>query len=270
LLRPRIIPSLLVHKGGLIKTRGFKDPKYIGDPINAVRIFSEKEADELMVFDIDATINKSTPNFNLINKLAAECRMPLCYGGGITSSDQANKIIDQGVEKIAISAAAIKNPSILSEIANSVGSQSVVAIIDLKKKKSIFGDKYEVYSHNGLVKHSIDPFELIKEFENAGAGEVVINFIDKDGLMEGYDIDMAINLKKQINVPLTILGGAGTLEHIAKLIRNVGIIGVASGSLFVFKGKYRAVLINYPTREQKIKLCEKALDFYFSERRDYI
>ena len=135
MLRPRIIPCLLVHKGGLIKTRVFKDPKYVGDPINAIRIFSEKEADELMVFDIEATVNKSTPNFNLINKLASECRMPLCYGGGITSSDQAIKIIDQGVEKIAISAAAIKNPSILSEIATSVGCQSVVAVLDIKKKK---------------------------------------------------------------------------------------------------------------------------------------
>ena len=219
-----------------------------------------------MVFDIDATVNKSPPNFNLINNLATECRMPLCYGGGVTSSDQASKIIDQGVEKIAISAAAIKNPSILSEIANSVGCQSVVAVLDIKKKKSIFNEKYEVYSHNGLIKHNVDLFELTKKFENAGAGEIVINFIENDGLMQGYDIDMIINLKKKMSVPLTVLGGAGTLEHISELIRNVGIIGVASGSLFVFKGKYRAVLINYPTREQKIKLCEKSLELYFSER----
>lgn len=259
MLRPRIIPCLLVHKGGLVKTQQFKDPKYVGDPINAVRIFNEKEADELMVLDIDATVNKVAPDFALIAKLAAECRMPLCYGGGVSTAEQAARILDMGVEKVAVSAAAIANPSLLTKMAAAVGRQSVVAVLDVRKRSELFAKGYDLCTHNGKTAHKLDPLAFAKELQHAGAGEIVINSVDRDGLMQGYDLELATQLKQALNVPVTFLGGAGSLDHISELISNLGVVGAAAGSLFVFKGKYRAVLINYPTPEQKIKLCREAL-----------
>lgn len=259
MLRPRIIPCLLVHQGGLVKTQGFKDAKYVGDPINAVKIFNEKEADELMVLDIDAAVNSVAPNFELIAKLAAECRMPLCYGGGVTTAEQAAQIVDMGVEKVAVSAAAIARPELLTEMASAVGKQSVVAIIDVRKKTGLFAKGYEVCTHNGKRTHKIDPIVLAQQFQEAGAGEIVINSIDRDGMMQGYDLELASEIKQRLNVPVTFLGGSGSLEHISDLIAKLGVVGCAAGSLFVFKGKYRAVLINYPTPAQKTQLCRNAL-----------
>ena len=260
MLRPRIIPCLLVHQGELVKTQGFKDPKYLGDPINAVRIFNEKEADELMVLDIDATVKGVEPDFGLIAKLAAECRMPLCYGGGVTTAEQAARIVDLGVEKVAISAAAISNPSLLTEMAAAVGRQSVVAVLDVRKHLGVFAKGYEVCTHNAKTAHKLDPVSLAQQFQLAGAGEIVINSIDRDGLMQGFDLDLAEQIKQVLKVPVTFLGGAGLLEHIGHLVSRLGVVGAAAGSLFVFKGKYRAVLINYPTPTQKIKLCRDALN----------
>lgn len=259
MLRPRIIPCLLVHRGGLVKTQAFRDAKYVGDPINAVRIFNEKEADELMVLDIDATVNKVEPDFGLIAKLAAECRMPLCYGGGVTTAEQAARIIDMGVEKVAVSAAAIVNPALLTEMAAAVGQQSVVAVLDVRKRTGLFAKGYEVCTHNAKIAHKLDPVNLAKQLQEAGAGEIVINSVDRDGLMQGYDLDLAAQVKQAVNVPVTFLGGAGSLEHLGELVGRLGIVGAAAGSLFVFKGKYRAVLISYPTPTQKIKLCRDAL-----------
>ncbi len=259
MLRPRIIPCLLVHKGGLVKTQQFKDPKYVGDPINAVRIFNEKEADELMVLDIDATVKKVAPDFALIAKLSAECRMPLCYGGGVTTAEQASRIIDMGVEKVAVSAAAIANPSLLAQMADAVGRQSVVAVIDVRKRTGLFAKGYEVCTHNGKNIHQLEPVELAKQLQNAGAGEIVVNSVNRDGQMLGYDLELAMLFKHALKVPLTFLGGAGSLEHLGELVSRLGVVGAASGSLFVFKGKYRAVLINYPTPEQKKLLCQNAL-----------
>ena len=258
MLRPRIIPCLLVHKGGLVKTQAFKAPKYVGDPINAVKIFNEKEADELMVLDIDATMNGVEPDFNLIAKLAAECRMPLCYGGGVSTAQQAARIVGMGVEKVAVSATAIFNPAILTEMAAAVGRQSVVAVIDVRKRTGLFTQGYEVCTHNGKTVHKHDPIALATQLQAAGAGEIVVNSIDRDGLMQGYDLELATQFKQALKVPLTVLGGAGSLEHLGELISKLGVVGSAAGSLFVFKGKYRAVLINYPTPEQKIKLCREA------------
>ena len=262
MLRPRIIPCLLVHQGGLVKTQGFKDPKYVGDPINAVRIFNEKEADELMVLDIDATAKGIEPDFCLIAKLAAECRMPLCYGGGVTTAEQAARIVDMGVEKVAISAAAIANPSLLTEMAGAVGRQSVVAVLDVRKRSGFFAKGYEVCTHNALTAHKFDPVTLAQQLQIAGAGEIVINSVERDGQMQGYDLDLAEQVKQALNVPVTFLGGAGSLEHIGDLVSRLGVVGAAAGSLFVFKGKYRAVLINYPTPAQKIQLCREALKIY--------
>lgn len=259
MLRPRIIPCLLLHKGGLVKTQQFKDLKYVGDPINAVRIFNEKEADELMVLDIDATVNKVTPDFSLIAKLAAECRMPLCYGGGVATAEQAARIVDLGVEKVAVSAAAIANPTLLTEMAAAVGRQSVVAVLDVRKRTGLLAKGYELCTHNGKSAHKVDPVAFAKQLQEAGAGEIVINSIDRDGLMQGYDLELATQFKQALIVPVTILGGAGSLDHMGELIANLGVVGAAAGSLFVFKGKYRAVLINYPTPGQKIKLCRERI-----------
>lgn len=251
MLRPRITPCLLIYQGGLVKTKCFKDPKYVGDPINAVRIFNEKEADELIVLDIDATVNRVQPNFGLIAKLAAECRMPLCYGGGVTTAEQATRIVDMGVEKVAVSAAAIANPFLLTEMAAAIGRQSVVAMLDVRKRRGFFATGYEVWSHNCTTNHKLDPFRLAKEFQEAGAGEIVVNSVDRDGMMQGYDLELATQLKQVLKVPLTILGGAGSLDHITELLASLGLVGASAGSLFVFKGKYSAVLINYPTLEQR-------------------
>lgn len=251
MLRPRIIPCLLVHKGGLVKTQAFKDAKYVGDPINAVKIFNEKEADELMVLDIDATVNGVEPDFGLIAKLAAECRMPLCYGGGVTTAAQAARIVDMGVEKVAVSAAAIINPALLTEMAAAVGKQSVVAVLDVRKKTGLFAKGFEVCTHNAKKAHKLEPVALARQLQEAGAGEIVINSVDRDGLMQGYDLELAAQVRAALNVPVTFLGGAGSLDHIRDLISQMGVVGAAAGSLFVFKGKYRAVLINYPSSEQK-------------------
>ena len=259
MLRPRIIPCLLVHQGGLVKTQGFKEPKYVGDPINAVKIFNEKESDELMVLDIDATVLGREPDFGLIAKLAAECRMPLCYGGGVKTADQAARIVDMGLEKVAVSAAAIANPSMLSDMAAAVGRQSVVAVLDVRKKAGLFARGYEVCTHNGKTVHKADPVTLAKELQDAGAGEIVINSIDRDGFMQGYDLELASQFRDVLKAPMTIMGGAGSLEHVRQLVSRLGVVGAAAGSLFVFKGKYRAVLINYPTPAQKIQLCRDAL-----------
>jgi cyclase len=259
MLRPRIIPCLLIHKGGLVKTKAFKDPKYVGDPINAVRIFNEKEADELMVFDIDATVKKLEPDFVLIEKLAAECRMPICYGGGVTTAAQASRLVDMGVEKVAVNAAAFADPSLISRMAEAVGQQSVVAVIDVRRRTGFLAKGYQVATRNGSVRHDIAPDTLAERYQAAGAGEIVINDVDRDGLLQGYDLALAEQVRRSVDVPVTFLGGAGSLADLSALIRHLGVVGAAAGSLFVFKGKYQAVLINYPTPEQKMQLCTSSI-----------
>lgn len=255
MLRSRIIPCLLIHDGGLFKTVKFKEPKYVGDPINAVRIFNEKEVDELAVFDIDATVNSRPPNLKLIEDLAAECRMPLCYGGGVSSAEQAAKIVGLGVEKVAVSAAAIVRPSLISEMAIAVGNQSVVAVLDVKK--GTFG-RFGLVSHNAKKKTKLDPFDFAKKLQELGVGEIVVNSVDNDGLMSGYDVQLATKMRDAVDVPITVMGGAGSHDDLKSLIDHFQIIGAAAGSLFVFKGKYRAVLINYPTADEKVAILQQA------------
>lgn len=252
MLRPRITPCLLVHEGGLVKTVGFKNPKYVGDPINAVKIFNEKEADELIVLDIDATVNGAEPDYRLIADFAAESRMPICYGGGVRSTAQAKKIIGLGIEKVAISAAAIETPQLVTDIANEIGRQSVVVVLDVRKR--FLGKGHEVFTHNGRKATGREVIELAVQAAGLGAGELVINSIDNDGKMQGYDLDLALAVRRAVNVPVTFLGGAGTLEHMGALIRRCGVVGASAGSLFVFKGTYKAVLINYPSVAQRDEL----------------
>ena len=254
MLRSRIIPCLLVHNKGLVKTVGFKDAKYVGDPINAVKIFNEKEVDELIVLDIDATVENRPPNYEMIKNLATECRMPFCYGGGITTVEQSKKIIELGAEKIAISSAAVNNPIIIKQIGEAIGVQSVVVIIDLKKRSKLLGGGYDIYTNNGKIKAKVKLNEFIDILNKIGVGEIVVNSIDNDGTMNGYDDALISLFREKTNYPMTVLGGAGSLDDIKLLISKYKIIGAAAGSLFVFKGKYKAVLINYPNREEKSRL----------------
>ncbi len=254
MLRSRIIPCLLVRNKGLVKTVQFKGSKYVGDPINAVKIFNEKEVDELIVLDIDATKEKREPDFKMIENLANESRMPLCYGGGVKTVEHAKQIIHLGAEKVALSSVVIENPNLVLDIAKAVGVQSVIVVLDVKKK-GVFG-KYQVYTHNGTKATGKDPKDLAKQFEELGVGEIVINSIDNDGMMKGYDLKLIDLIRSAINIPMTVLGGAGDMDHIKGIIKKYKVIGVAAGSLFVFKGKYKAVLISYPNRleiEQLLK-----------------
>lgn len=254
MLRPRIIPCLLVKDKGLVKTVNFKNPKYVGDPINAVKIFNEKEVDELAVFDIDATAENRGPDYKMIERLANECRMPLCYGGGVKTVDEAQRVFSLGVEKVAISTAAVQKPELVSEIAERVGNQSVIVVLDVKKK--LLGG-YEVYVQNGKKGTGRNPVDFAKQLELLGAGEIVINSIDNDGVMKGYDLTLVSKIREAISLPMTVLGGAGSLQDIGSLINKHGVIGAAAGSLFVFKGVYKAVLINYPAKTEKDELIRK-------------
>jgi cyclase len=255
MLRPRIIPCLLVRNKGLVKTVRFCEGKYVGDPINAVRIFNEKEADELMVLDIDATTKGAGPDFKMIQLWAAECRMPLCYGGGVKTVDQAKAIIGLGVEKVALSAAAIERPRLVQEISHEVGNQSVVVVLDVKKA----GRNYEIRTHNGTRNAGKCPIEFSRQLQSLGAGEIVINSIDQDGEMKGYDLELASKVREAVTIPMSILGGAGSLKDVGALIQRFGIIGAAAGSMFVFKGVYKAVLINYPNPAAKDQLIRDSL-----------
>lgn len=249
MLRPRIIPCLLVKNKGLVKTVKFCDEKYVGDPLNAVKIFNEKEVDELIILDIDATTQSREPDFELIKNIAIESRMPLCYGGGVKTIEQAKKIISLGAEKVALSSIAIESPSIISQIASAVGTQSVVVVIDVKYR-GIF-KKAEVVTHNATNPTGLSPSEFAKRCEKLGAGELVINAVDRDGMMTGFDLDLIKQIRESVSLPITILGGAASLDDISAAIKQFGIIGAAAGSLFVFKGKYKAVLINYPNASEK-------------------
>ncbi len=253
MLRSRIIPILLIHGGGVVKTVQFSQPTYVGDPINAVRIFNEKEVDELIVADIDATVEGRAPDYSLIARLAAECRMPFCYAGGVRTAEQIEHIITLGVEKVALGNAAIQSPELITEAARRVGSQSIVVVLDVRKNGTT--GAYDVFTHNGTRPTGRDAASLAAQAAECGAGEILVNSIDRDGMMTGYDLELVDLIRRSVTIPITALGGAGHLDHIKGLIDRHGVIGAGAGSLFVFKGRYRAVLINYPRRDQKDGLC---------------
>lgn len=255
MLRPRIIPCLLATKRGLVKTIQFGSPKYVGDPINAVKIFNEKEVDELSIFDIEATTNGREPNYGLIQKIATECRMPLCYGGGIKTVEQIVRIIKLGVEKVALSSAAIKNPELVNAAARYVGNQSIVVVLDVKGSGK---NNWNVVVNNGKTETGINAIKYAGELQSRGVGEIVFNSVDLDGMMSGYDLNLARCARENLNVPITFLGGAGCLAHLGELFESVGVVGAAAGSLFVFKGSLRAVLINYPNMLSKTEIASRA------------
>jgi cyclase len=249
MLRSRIIPCLLVHNKGLVKTVEFKEPKYVGDPINAVKIFNEKAVDELIVLDIDASKEKRSPDFEMIKNLAIECRMPFCYGGGIKTVEEVKKIISLGAEKVAVSSSAIRNFDIIGKMSTAVGAQSIVVVLDVMKK-GLLGN-YEIFVENGTIRTGIKVKDYINQLNQIDIGEILVNSIDRDGKMIGYDFNLIDMVRELTDVPITALGGVGSLDDIKALINRYKIIGAAAGSFFVFKGKYRAVLISYPTKEEK-------------------
>jgi len=241
-LRSRLIPVLLLRNGSLVKTTRFSDDKYVGDPINAIRIFNEKEADELLIADIGATTQGHGPDFDSIRKFAAECRMPLAYVGGIQDLAQIERLINIGVEKIGISSEGFKNPELITAAAQKIGSQSVMGVIDVTRTNQTF----KVFTHNGTQSVASNLPEILNSFQTAGVGEIVVNSIDRDGTMQGFDRELVREVMAHVSVPVTIVGGASDLDDCVSLDREFGPLGIGAGSLFVFKGKYKAVLITYP------------------------
>lgn len=254
MLAPRLIPVLLVYKGGLVKSIRFGDYKYLGDPLNAVRLFNEKGVDELVVLDIEASALHKQPDYNLISRLAEVCRMPLCYGGGVSTPEQIKKIVSLGVEKVAISSSALANPSLITTAARLVGSQSIVGVIDVKRV-GLLKNRYEVFTLNGTKSTKLDPIAAVCLLQDAGAGEILVNSIDRDGTMSGYDDSLVASLAPYKTTPVTFLGGVGDFTHFTDVLSRHGLLGLAAGSYFVFKGKHRAVLIQYPPTPLKDSLA---------------
>jgi cyclase len=245
MLNNRVIPTLLLHNGGLVKTRKFKNPKYVGDPINAIRIFNEKEVDELVVLDIQASKLGKEPDFTLINDIAGECFMPLCYGGGIRTLEMAARIFDCGVEKVCLQSAAFDNPCLITQIANRFGSQAIVLSVDIKRD---WLRRTRLYNARTGSNEAAAWTEFMRIGVEAGAGEVILNAVDNDGELGGYDNDVIRHAASLVEVPLIALGGAGKLEDFNAAIA-AGASAVAAGAMFVFHGPHRAVLITYPRYE---------------------
>lgn len=246
LIRPRIIPTLLLKGQGLVKTVKFSNPTYIGDPMVAAKIFNEREVDEIIILDIEASKNKKGPQFDLLSELATECFMPLCYGGGISTFEQAEKLFKLGIEKVCLNTAVLKDPQLIKKISDHFGAQAVVVSIDVKK--NFFG-RYGCYFTSGMLSSSWTPLALAQEVEKLGAGEILINSIDRDGTMTGYDLALITEITKNVSVPVIACGGAAVLEDFKSAIDN-GASAAAAGSYFVFRGKHKAVLISYPDASQ--------------------
>jgi cyclase len=240
----RIIPCLLLRNNGLVKTVKFKDSTYIGDPVNTVKIFNEKEVDEIFFLDIDATRLKKEPPYELIQNIASECFMPFAYGGGIHSLQQIERIIKSGAEKIIINTQAFLEKSFLKEAVHQFGSSTIAVSVDVKKE---FLKGNIVYIKGGTQSTGEDPVDYAREIENAGAGELLINSIDRDGVMGGYDIELIKSISNSIKIPIIACGGAGSLDDFGLAVKQGGASAAAAGSFFVFHGKRRAVLITYPS-----------------------
>tara|TARA_A100001234_G_scaffold207841_1_gene205394 strand:+ start:228 stop:986 length:759 start_codon:yes stop_codon:yes gene_type:complete len=241
MLRPRIIPCLLIDGEDVIKTVNFKDGTYIGDPLNIVRLFNEKKSDEIIIIDISASRLKKNPNYVLIENIAEESRMPVAYGGGIKTAEQALRIFNSGIEKISVSSLFFENKLEINKIVKSVGSQSLVITLDIKR----FKNKYSIFTNNGDKFVTNNIVDVIKEVQDLNFGEIILNNIDKDGTMSGYDNDLIKLIYENSLIPLTVLGGVGKREHLVESINKFGSIGYACGSYFIFKGPRKAVLISY-------------------------
>ncbi|HLK28186.1 MAG TPA: AglZ/HisF2 family acetamidino modification protein [Puia sp.] len=244
--RVRVIPVLLLHKGGLVKSVRFKNYKYVGDPINAVKIFNEKEIDEIAVIDIDATREKRAVNIQKIKEIAGEAFIPLAYGGGISHINEVKELFYIGVEKVVLNYNAVHKPELITEAASLVGSQSVVVSIDVKK--NLFG-KYQVCINNASENTRLDPVAFAKKMQDVGAGEIFLNSVDKDGTYGGYDLELIKKVSSVLSIPLIACGGAGNMDDFTGAVKN-GASAVAAGSMFVFQRPHQAVLISYPGQQE--------------------
>jgi cyclase len=242
MLRKRIIPSLLLERGRLVKTERFRKPKYVGDPINAVKIFNEKEADELFLFDIGASREGTRPNFALIEQIATEAFMPVCYGGGVRSAEDARTLLQLGIEKVALNTAALQRPALLGELRDRFGAQCVVGVVDVKRR--MLGGN-AVHSHAGIATPERDPVRWAQRLVDAGAGEILLQSVDHDGTLQGFDLDLLRTFDRALDVPLVAAGGAGSIEHMRAAFTTCRLSGLAVGARFVYQGPHRAVLISY-------------------------
>ncbi len=253
MLKTRVIPCLLLRGAGLVKTTRFKDPKYVGDPINAIKIFNDKEVDELMLLDITASKEDRGPAFAVIDEVASECFMPLAYGGGIRSVEDARRVLRLGVEKVVFNTTAWREPRVLEAASREFGAQAVVASIDVRRR--LFG-RYEVFVEAATRGTGIDPVEYAKRMQASGAGEILLTAVDRDGTMEGFDVELIGRVSRAVAIPVIASGGAGSVADFAVAVRDGGADAVAAGAMFVFHGPHRAVLITYPARA----LLERTLE----------
>lgn len=244
MLQVRVIPCLLLKNGGLVKTISFSDPKYVGDPINAMRIFNEKEVDELILLDIEASRLGREPDYAKIQEIVSEAFMPIAYGGGVVKPEQAQQLVSIGIEKVVVNTATLENFDLISSMANRLGSSSTVVTVDVKKD---WLGRYRVFNSSTRKMTKKDPFEHIKLAVAAGAGEILINDVARDGKGNGYDLELVSKMANIVDVPVIACGGAGNIEHLKEAV-SAGASAVAAGSMFVYKGKHRAVMINYPKR----------------------
>ena len=245
---PRVIPCLLLADGGLVKTVQFSDPRYVGDPINTVRIFNDKQADEIVVLDIRATIEGRPPDEDAIREIASEAFMPVGYGGGVRDLRTATRLIQVGVEKVIVNTIAVAEPRVVAEIADHLGSSTIVVSIDARRR----GDgTYEVMTAGGRLATGIDVRRHAEDVTRLGAGELILTSIDRDGTMEGYDLDLVAQVAGVVSIPVVASGGAGSLEDVVAAVRAGGAAAAAAGSMFVFHGRHRAVLITYPSYQRR-------------------
>lgn len=254
MLRTRVIPTLLVSDGGLVKGSRFKNHKYVGDPINAVKIFNEKEVDELVFLDISVTQNDREPDFDLLADIASEAFMPFGYGGGVRSLEQIEKLFSLGIEKVIINSEAFFNPQLITAAVDVAGSQSVVVSMDVKK--TFFGG-YEVYVCNGKKRTKHDPVTYAKKMQSLGVGELILCSIDREGTAKGYDLDLINAVSSAVDIPVVALGGAGNLQDFSDVVNNTPVSAVSAGDMFVFHGKHKAVLISYPKYSDLEVLLQK-------------
>jgi len=250
MLKARVIPSLLLRGAGLVKTRQFKDPKYIGDPINAIKIFNDKEVDELILLDITASAENRGPAFSAIEEVAGECFMPLAYGGGIRSVDDIRRILKLGVEKVVLNTAAWREPDVVRQASKEFGAQAIVASIDVRKK--LLGG-YDVCADRGARSLRIDPVTYARQMQELGVGEIFLTAVDRDGTMKGYDLDLIARVTSAVSVPVIASGGAASVADFGAAVKQGGASAVAAGAMFVLHGPHRAVLITYPTQGELAK-----------------
>lgn len=245
MLMPRVMPCLLLKEGSLVKTVKFRDPAYIGDPINAVRIFNEKEVDELIFLDITATAQRQEPPYKVLAQIATECFMPLTYGGGVQDIETIRKLLALGIEKVAINNHAIEHPEFVQNAAERFGSSTIVVSIDVKKNPA---GTYEVVTQNGQKATGLHPVDLAIQMERMGAGEILLTAVDRDGTQEGYDLELIRSVTSVVNVPVIACGGAGKLDDFRAAVKEAHASACAAGSMVVYFGRNRAVLISFPDR----------------------